>query len=325
MRMDNAKLKKRLFRLNFYLQSSFSALKPRFWGQRRLAQILKNFDAMPLAQKEKIKQRVDYYLQLSQTFTFSQQAVAAKNFHLKGHNSSYFLDVAALLPYFPDSVHFDYLFGDVTTVPDHPAIVKSRPISDSNDNAILLKLDSLRHFYIPQDICRYEDKKDQLVWRGAAHQPHRIRLLEQYADKPMFDLGCVAERSQGKPYHAGFLSITQQQQYRFILSIEGNDVATNLKWIMASNSLCFMTKPRYETWFMEGALIPDYHYVLLRDDYADLAEKVTYYQQNPLAAKTIIAQAQAHVQQFFDKKQEQLIQLLVLKKYFDLGNNGATD
>ena len=29
-----------------------------------------------------------------------------------------------------------------------------------------------------------------------------------------------------------------------------------------------MPKPKYESWFMEGKLIPNYHYILIKDDYS---------------------------------------------------------
>jgi len=35
-----------------------------------------------------------------------------------------------------------------------------------------------------------------------------------------------------------YLSIDQQRRLPLHRSLEGNDVATNLKWIMSSNSLC---------------------------------------------------------------------------------------
>ena len=41
---------------------------------------------------------------------------------------------------------------------------------------------------------------------------------------------------------------------------------------MSSNSVAVMPKPKYESWFMEGKLIPDYHYVLIKDDYSDFEE-----------------------------------------------------
>ena len=113
-------------------------------------------------------------------------------------------------------------------------------------------------------------------------------------------------------------------QYKFILSIEGNDVATNTKWIMSSNSLCFMTKPKFETWFMEGKLIPNYHYVLINNDYSDLEEKIKYYIDNTEEAEDIIQNANNYTSQFKNKKSEDWLQLKVLERYFDfsgqLGN-----
>ncbi|MDE4959522.1 glycosyl transferase family 90, partial [Francisella tularensis subsp. holarctica] len=75
------------------------------------------------------------------------------------------------------------------------------------------------------------------------------------------NFGDTRKETIGQPYNNGFLSIQDQIKYKYIVSIEGYDVATNLKWIMNSNSLCFMNKPKYETWFMEGTLIPNHHYV----------------------------------------------------------------
>src|SRR3712207_8514316 len=38
-----------------------------------------------------------------------------------------------------------------------------------------------------------------------------------------------------------------------------------------------MPRPRYETWFMEGRLRADYHYIEIADDYSDLEAKLKYY------------------------------------------------
>lgn len=84
------------------------------------------------------------------------------------------------------------------------------------------------------------------------------------------------------------MSITDQLKYKFVISLEGNDVATNLKWIMLSNSVCFMRKPRVESWFMEGSLIPNHHYVLLDDEFSDLEDKIDYYSKHTDKALAII-------------------------------------
>jgi hypothetical protein len=74
----------------------------------------------------------------------------------------------------------------------------------------------------------------------------------------------------------------------------------------------------FETWFMEGRLEPGRHYVLLRDDYSDLSEKIDFYTRNTGEALTIIRAAHDHVNQFKDRKKERLVFLLVMAKYFAL-------
>jgi len=64
-------------------------------------------------------------------------------------------------------------------------------------------------------------------------------------------------------------------------------------------------------------LIPDYHYIHIKKDYSDLDEKLNFYLNNPQKAEEIIKNANAYVEHFKDKKQERLISLLILKKYFD--------
>ena len=87
---------------------------------------------------------------------------------------------------------------------------------------------------------------------------------------------------------------------------------------MSSNSIAVMPKPTCETWFMEGRLIPDYHYIQIKEDYSDLIEKISYYENHPQEAKAIVEHAHEWVSQFRDEKKEDLISLMVLEKYFRL-------
>ena len=97
------------------------------------------------------------------------------------------------------------------------------------------------------------------------------------------------------------MTINEQLHYKFILCLEGNDVASNLKWVMSSNSIAVMPKPKFETWFMEGILVADHHYILIKDDYSDLEEKLNFYIENPKKASSIIENAHKHVSQFQDQ------------------------
>ena len=155
-----------------------------------------------------------------------------------------------------------------------------------------------------------------LVGRGAVTQTHRKRFLELYFNHPLCIIGQVNRDNQGDKYLVEKMTIDEQLEYKFILSLEGKDVATNLKWIMSSSSLAVMPRPKYETWFMEGALIPNHHYVLIKDDYSDLEERLNYYIENTAEALEIVRNANEYVRQFRNKKREDLISLLVLDKYF---------
>ena len=104
------------------------------------------------------------------------------------------------------------------------------------------------------------------------------------------------------------------------MAIEGNDVASNLKWVMSSNSIAVMPKPKFETWFMEGTLVPGYHYIEVKDDFSDVEEKLDYYSSHIDEAEAIIKHANEYVAQFRNKKRERAISLLVLDKYFFITN-----
>lgn len=98
--------------------------------------------------------------------------------------------------------------------------------------------------------------------------------------------------------------------------IEGNDVASNIKWVMSLNSLVIMPRVKFETWFMEGQLVPNVHYAEIKDNYKNLEGLLEFFIKHPNDAKEIIHNAHEYVKQFFDKEREFLISLLLMGKYF---------
>lgn len=114
------------------------------------------------------------------------------------------------------------------------------------------------------------------------------------------------------------MTISEQLQYKFVMSLEGNDVASNLKWIMSSNSLAVMPKPKFETWFMEGRLQAGVHYVEVKDDFSDLEQQMDYYLSHPKEAAEIIANAQRYVAQFQNEALENTIAITVISRYLNL-------
>lgn len=299
----------------FYAANALRELLPARYYQSKLPTklaMLEKYD------KRYIQQRVQYYLKHMTPFTLDPDKSVAVGQFKKQKPSAYYYDLKEYLVYFPQHLQITYRFGDDTTVEAHPFLVKARPIHGNNANAVLFKLNKVRHFNFITDPIPFTEKKDQLVWRGAVYKQHRREFIKQFYNHPLCNVGQTNKPAEDVPWQKGFMSIAEQLKYKFILCIEGNDVATNLKWAMSSNSLCIMTKPKFETWFMEGTLQPGVHYVEVKEDYSDLEEKIRYYSENTDEAQAIIKNAHAYVAQFQDKAQEDLIALLVLKKYFEL-------
>ena len=202
-------------------------------------------------------------------------------------------------------------------MPDTPSIVKSRPIHNQSANAILLNLNKVRHFIFVKDKIPFEKKMDKVIFRGKVNEgkTKRIAFFNKYFGNPLYDLGDTS-RNGNPAWRTSKKTIAEHLRYKFILALEGNDVASNLKWVMSSNSVAVMPRPEFETWFMEGRLIPNYHYIEIKPDFSDLEERIAYYTAHPDEAIEISRHANEYVSQFFDKKREKLISLLVLQKYF---------
>ena len=301
----------------YYLINYLKLLIPAVFYQKRAKRLLQEFPDR--ADKNYILDRVDYYNKLDHTKKLDKP-ISIGDFKLKDVNQKvYFFDAYPVLKSFPGHYQFCYAFGDVVHIPETPSILKSRPIAGDNQNSVLLKLNKVRHYIRVKEDKAFHQKKNRLVFRGKLdYKEKRKKFFEMYFDHPMCDLGDTQQKKiNPDKWKVRKTDIHYLLQYKFILAIEGNDVASNLKWVMSSNSLAVMPEPEYETWFMEARLIPDYHYVAIKQDYSDLEEKLNYYTEHENKALHIIRNAKEYVDQFWDEEREDLISLLVMQKYFD--------
>lgn len=231
-----------------------------------------------------------------------------------------------------DKYFYNYNFivrpGDVFFNTPVPIITKTRPIGKSFN--ILINLDKERHWNELKNINKYDipfqEKNNKIIWRGAPNglivqelynRPSRRLLVKNYWNHPnnMIDIGFIYnfEETNGK----GHLSIQKQLESKFLISVEGGDVATGLKWMMYSNSIVLMPKPTMCSWFMEDMLIPYIHYVPLENDFSDIEEKYNWCLANLDKCEEIVNNSKSYVEQFLDEDREKLITKLVLKKYTD--------
>lgn len=305
-------------KLKYYISSYSLLLCPKCLLRWRLKKMLRQVEQSP--EREYLQQRVNYYCKLEQETPLPDSAAPLSQHTLKNKRggSVYFFDTYEFTRYFNQAFRWLMKPGDVTTIPSAPTIVKSRPICDDNANSVLLKLNKVRHFFFVDDPIPFAEKEHKIVFRGDANgKPGRIRFFEKWFGNPLCDLVDTASHSVNPAAWKGEgMSVEAHLKYRYILALEGVDVASNLKWVMSSNCIAVMPRPTYETWFMEGTLIPNYHYIEIKPDYSDLLERTQYYTDHPDEAEAIIRHAHEYVEQFKNRKRENLISLMVLDRYF---------
>ncbi len=293
-------------------------LTPKFIFRSKLKKTLANFSSC--SDKAYIEQRVDYYNKLSISKQLPENASKLENHTLQKKKKVYFFDTYQYTRWFPLSFRWFYVPGDITFVPEQPSIVKSRPLTPNNENSVLMKLNKVRHFIFVKDSIPFAEKENLVIFRGKVNgKSSREKFMNMYYHHPMCDLGDVGKSVVPK-WEKDKKTIREHLKYKFVMALEGNDVASNLKWVMSSNSIAVMPKPTCETWFMEGSLVPNVHYIEIKEDFSDLEERLTYYIEHLDDALTIIENAHRYVSQFQDKSRENLISLLVLQKYFEKTN-----
>jgi Glycosyl transferase family 90 len=282
-------------KMGYYLLNNFRRIFPLFIFRARLKGKL---NKSKLFDPEYVQKRVDYYNRLETQCPLLPTAIKLSELKLGKKLKVYYFDTFEFTRYFDQNLRANFLFGDIIHVADVPSLVKSRPIHVDNTNSIVLNMEKIRHFRFLNDTKQFVNKKNMLIFRGQIFQPHRYRFMEMYYNHPMCNIGQINKNSNQK-FLVNRMTVDEHLDYKFILSLEGNDVASNLKWIMSSNSLAVMPTPKYETWFMEGTLIPNYH-----SEHTDEALK-------------IIENAHTYIDQFKNKEREDFISFQVLKKYFE--------
>jgi hypothetical protein len=188
---------------------------------------------------------------------------------------------------------------------------------------IIWKLESERHFgshldKIRSEIVAWKDKIPKAIWRGDVTGFDKARARGAATEDgpgracPLIPRCSFVQRfiNSNDTIDAGFvipapstselykwvdknnlakdgMLMEEQLQYKILVSLEGNDVSSGLKWMLLSNSVVLMPPPTRTSWAMEELLQPFVHYVPMAEDGSDAEEKVQWILENDMEAQRI--------------------------------------
>ena len=172
-----------------------------------------------------------------------------------------------------------------------------------------------------------------MIWRGGLTNTFsktnpRLTLVKQFIDHDKIDVGLTQifwSDYFSEKYIKPRMIIEEMLSYKYIISLEGNDVASNLKWIMYSKSLVIMPIPTRESWFLESCLIPWVHFIPISETMGDLEEKLEWCISNDNKCQQIVENANLYVSNFLNFEDEKNLSTQVIEAYcnrltFTLGN-----
>ena len=239
------------------------------------------------------------------------------------------LNLFNLLPTRYKKKQFIYISGDHVHPSRFEGILAKTRLCD--DRAVtLLNLNPKRHWEhipsIPALDVEYRQKKDMAIWRGAPTGKGKTKgtrrdLVNKFFDDPHhFDVGFITRTNKPDPGANLFKdgkTIAEMLRYKFLICLEGNDVASGLKWMLYSNSVVMMPKPSISSWLMEDMLEPFVHYIPLADDFSDAEEQFEWAMDHESECIEISNNASHYMSQFMDPRREIMIECEVFRRYLD--------
>jgi hypothetical protein len=185
---------------------------------------------------------------------------------------------------------------------------------------IIWKLESDRHWHPVEYSIEYdtpwERKVALAIWRGAftgaAHYTtssrnmtdlnhclinQRCRFVMQHMKSKLVDAGIddtvnlINKVIDGVSITKTKANMHELQGHKVLISLEGNDVASGLKWNLLSQSVVLMPKPTKTSWAMEELLEPWVHYIPMKDDGSDADAMVQWVVDHDQKAKEISQRA----------------------------------
>jgi len=195
----------------------------------------------------------------------------------------------------------------------------------------------------------WENKENKAVWRGAptgylednysefnklCESLPRCRLAQNYFNSSILDVGLKNfgpfKRQYKIPNHLfkPGMSMEAQLKYKAIIIIEGNDVATGLKWALYSRSVVLMPIPERMSYAMEEWLEPWVHYVpikMRRDEAGlvpDVEEKLQWVLDNDEEARKIAERATLFIHDLlfdseYSEKENTMVKEMIMERYFN--------
>jgi len=186
-------------------------------------------------------------------------------------------------------------------------------------------------------------KKDLAFWRGimtgtsqlgetdveTCRSNQRCSFVLDHAESKLIDCGLTNHHEllssgvvDGTSVMKSAVDMKVYQQHKIIISLEGNDVASGLKWNLQSQSVVLMPPPTRPSWAMEELLQPWVHYIPMHPNGSNAEEMIRWALDNDMEAQRIAERATLFIYDFVyhadATKDECEVKKEIVRRYRDI-------
>lgn len=208
-------------------------------------------------------------------------------------------------------------------IPKHHILSYSRKDEDANVIAIpdfifwnwpqvgISSFDEMAHAISNAGLEKPSDHK--LFWIGAASHRSRKALLALQDQHDLYDFReIIWDRTDANKLSSdSYVSLVDHARFHYLLDVEGNGYSGRVKLLMFSRRPLFLQERAYKEYFY-AELKPFTHYIPVKHDFSDLAEKLDWAETHPKHTQAIANQAYSYASENFStaKAIEKLAEIL---------------
>ena len=150
----------------------------------------------------------------------------------------------------------------------------------------------------------WHEREAKLFWRGRCCG-ERMRIIERLATSPHVNVGFTDLVSCEHPLKTGWAVPVDFAQYKYVLILDGNMIASSLMWCFAIGCVpVIVTHPHNRFWF-KSFLKPYENFVPVSWDVGDFDEVVEWLLKHDAESKAIAASALHLARTLFSSEQQQ--------------------
>ena len=244
-------------------------------------------------------------------------------YHTIHPGTAYPIDVARLSKY-SRTPNLWMQCGDSPYIgPKYPVLVKIIDTHNPDSKGVLASLESPRHW---GDLFKHEDmdwhdKRSDFIWRGADTNRRGVRLdfVKRFYQTHNIGFSQYVQNAKETPelypkrYIKDKVSISEMLKYKYLPVVDGNDKSSSLGWVLGSNSVPIMPKPRFHSWLCEPWLEAGKHYVECLPDFSDLLERVAWCKDHDQDCSEIAENGAKFMLQFTNPLAESFIEKKIIE------------